>query len=346
MFSPWLLLSQIPPNNDPGWENPWFFDDFISLNTSIWDVKNNDVHWNNDPFTQVYTNRPINVHIDSSGTGNLILTLEKENYICPGSDCYYCNNCSNKTYFFTSGDVETKSNYDVQYGYIEARINLPYDQGFWPAFWTINKDTSVNNASEIDIFEMSGSQSSTTMGTNLHMRYCDSTSYDWDPISGHCLQLPNYQQDVTIPSYANTYHAYGVEWSPTKINWYVDGNLVRNSPNPGIINPVSIILNFATNAWPDTTVFTSADMKIDYLKMYKLKRDACPAITTINNVSYNFTNYNNRQKKSISIGGFGGSVTYPANANISLRATDYIKLDEGFNVPLGAQIYIDVDQCY
>lgn len=345
---------QIPPNNDLGWENSWFNDDFYTFDSNIWKIYNNDDHWENQtekPYTTVYTNRDVNVKIDNSGTGYLILTLKREDYTCPPNDCYYCDeNCINPSYHFTSGQVSTKSSYNVQYGYIEARINIPYGFGFWPAFWTINGGVSNNNAAEIDVFEMGGDKPATIMGTNLHLKYCDCENYDCPSCNNiYDQQCPTfdptilcYGQDVTIPSYANTYHTYGIEWSPTKMNWYVDGNLVRNFPNPGIIDPVSVIFNFALFTWPDTS-FQTADMKIDYLKMYKLKNDCN---TVINSISYNFTGYDNKQKKSIAIGGTGGSVTYPANANISLRANDYIELKEGFNVPLGAQVYIDVDQCY
>lgn len=37
-----------------------------------------------------------------------------------------------------------------------------------------------------------------------------------------------------------------------------------------------------------------------------------------------------------------GSTTIPQNSNIVLYATDFIKLDKGFSVPLGAELYLDI----
>jgi len=47
-------------------------------------------------------------------------------------------------------------------------------------------------------------------------------------------------------------------------------------------------------------------------------------------------------KKSISL---SSTTTIPQNNKICLRATDFIELKNGFEVPLGAELYLDVTPC-
>lgn len=340
LFICFILLKSISfgqtPANDPHWQL-LFEDDFNTLNTSIWKVANDFDHYGE---YQVYTNRTNNVYISNS---NLVLQLNKEFYTCNNLNQQACNR---NLYNYTSGWVETNSSYNVQYGYIESRIKLPYGYGLWPAFWTFlgSGITNNNNADEIDIFEMVGDLPPTTMSTNIHMSYCNCQNYS----CGLCNNL--YEQEcpnvscnglfVDIPNYANLYHTFAVEWSPSKIIWYVDGIAVRNFPNPGIVDPVRIILNLAVTSWklPNSTTPFPSMMYIDYLKVYQLKADNG---VQINSCTYNFNNYDNKVKKSIIIG--GGNCTNSVSANISLRATDFIEIRGDFNIPSGITFYMDVN---
>lgn len=143
-----------------------------------------------------------------------------------------------QTYPYNSGWVESKQANNTQFGFIEARIKLPYGFGFWPAFWTWRgSGVSTTNETEIDIFEMLGGDSNPNslfntpniMTTNIHLNYPDS-----------------YFQALSPVNYNYTdYHLYGLEWSPSKIIWFLDGFPVRISNNPGVTSPARIIFNFA-----------------------------------------------------------------------------------------------------
>ena len=56
----------------------------------------------------------------------------------------------------------------------------------------------------------------------------------------------------------------------------------------------------------------------------------------------NFNTYNYAVKKYISL---SNTTTIPPNSNITLRAAEYIELTNGFEVPLGAELYLDVSPC-
>jgi hypothetical protein len=51
-------------------------------------------------------------------------------------------------------------------------------------------------------------------------------------------------------------------------------------------------------------------------------------------------------KKSITIGGSGCSNSLTSGKNVVFRATDGIEIKGDFIVPIGAEFYADVNQCY
>jgi hypothetical protein len=75
-------------------------------------------------------------------------------------------------------------------------------------------------------------------------------------------------------------------------------------------------------------------MRVDWVRVHQLK---CDKYTVINEIP-NFNTYNHAVKKSITL---SGATTIPANSNISLRATDFIELKAGFEVPTGRELYLD-----
>jgi hypothetical protein len=81
-------------------------------------------------------------------------------------------------------------------------------------------------------------------------------------------------------------------------------------------------------------------MYVDYVKVYSLKYD-CNTPVIINSFT-DFINYDYKVKKSITL---SGNITMPSNSNICLRATDYIELLPGFEVTLGAELYLDNTPC-
>jgi len=338
--------------NDHNWDL-FFKDDFNTLNTSVWDVENNFDHYGND--TAVY--RTQNVYIEDS---ILIIEIKKEPYCC---DSNFVNpyNCAGQwltgeCYQYTSGYMRTKRKEDCfKFGYVESKIRLPAGKGFTPAFWLHRSgEYPHQNTAEIDIFEMDGAKT-TTMGTNLYMYYCDDSlckiyecSCKNKPLYAQKCPDVNpdilcYGQDVTIPDYT-TWHTYAVEWDVNKIIWYVDGKVVRNFPNPGIVDYENIILNFGLPKWlrPDESTPFPSKMEVDYVKVYQLKYDCGTAVVGIPD----FSLFDYKVKKSITLNSpmsWSGRIT--KNLSTTLRATDFIELQGGFEVPLGVELYLDINPC-
>lgn len=313
------------PSNDPHWQLVWE-DNFNSFDANKW-LK---VDWAQHDEPQLYLASNIAV-----SNGNLVIKVNNNPTYCPTNPPTVwgvCWPCANKWYNYTSGWVETKQSYNTKFGYIESRMKLPYGYGFWPAFWTFKGDgVTGSNAAEIDIFEMLGHSPSNVITTNIHLNFPDGNIY--------------LQKHIPINYNYNTWHTYGIEWSPSKIIWYVDGSPIRLFPNHGIIDPVRIILNLAIEPdfLPNQSTPFPSDMLVDYVKVYDLKNDCN---TIINACNYNFSTYDNKVKKEIIIGGSACVNSIPNNTNMYLRATDGILINGDFTVPVGSELYIDVNPCY
>jgi beta-glucanase (GH16 family) len=99
--------------------------------------------------------------------GILTITAKKENV----------GGCS-----YTSSRMKTSGKFSFTYGKVEARLQVPQGQGYWPAFWmlgnNINSGTAWPACGEIDIMECVNT-TSTCVGTihwdnNGHVSYGNS----------------------------------------------------------------------------------------------------------------------------------------------------------------------------
>ncbi len=326
------------PTNDPHWKLVWE-DNFTVFDSTKWVKANYAVHL---PEPQIYLTS--NVYCEND---NLVIKLNKNPVTCPTNPTQTTFACGLATpgqvYPYNSGWVETSQSYNTQFGYIEAKIKLPFGYGFWPAFWTWRgSGVPTSNETEIDIFEILGGEitNPNTITNNIHLNYNDNNMY------------LNKLSPVNF-NYTN-WHTYGIEWSPSKIIWYVDGLPVRLFPNHGIIDPARIIFNIAIDKNhlpkepsmhfpPMYSPYFPAKMLVDYIKVYELKNDCN---TVINACAYNFSLHDNKVKKEIFLGGGSCVNVIPLNTIQFLRAADGVLINGDFIVPLGAELYIDVNPCY
>lgn len=329
-FSQFTVSGQTPAN-DAHWQLVWE-DNFNTLNTSIWNVRDNFDHWGE---IQVFLAR--NTYIEN---GNLVLELKHETYSCPSwASMYPDYHCvreakTKQPYLYTAGTVESKPPYNTRYGYIEARIKFPYHYFLWPTFWTALGDEVINgtNAAEIDIAEMLGETGPNVIQTNVHQNYTNDISRRLD------LKPDGYQW--------TDWHTYGIEWSPTRITWYLDGTPIRTLTDHGMIDPVKLILAIGVRPnidWRGNPGFNFPyKMYTDYVKVYSLKKDCSNDLNVCN---YWFPSYDNKIKKSITIGNGSCTNTVLAGQNIIMRASEGILINGDFTVQTGAELYLDASPC-
>ncbi|MFN7603295.1 MAG: family 16 glycosylhydrolase [Bacteroidota bacterium] len=221
-------------------------------NANLWgyNIGRGQNGWGNNEL-QFYTDRAKNVTVKD---GNLVITADRESF----SGAQY-----------TSARLLTKGKFDQTYGRFEARMQLPWGQGIWPAFWMLGADIDTNawpNCGEIDIMELRG-QNPTVLIGSIH-----GPGYSGGQAISKSYTLKNDRFDTG-------FHIFGVEWGPGYINFYVDNvlyNQIKPSdlPGPWVFNkPFFIIMNIAVGgnfvgSPNDQTVFQKT-MLVDYVRVYK-----------------------------------------------------------------------------
>lgn len=345
----YIANSAQTPSNDPHWQLVWG-DDFNFFDNHRWVKGNYATHGNPKQEPQLYMEK----NVFTRG-GELILAMRKEKIVCPGivqQTIWSCDICKpGEKFNYTSGWVELKKKNYVKFGYIEARIAIPYGKGFWPAFWTW---TGGPPYQEIDIFEMvPGAQEWCPLVVQLSGGYFHNYNHMTSNMHNGATGIPwcvsNYK--VTKVQDYRGWHDYAIEWSPSKIIFYLDGSPFRVLPNDSKMDPTRLILNFALNPHdfdPNKYDYAQnksipAEMRIDYVNYYKLNND-CDKDLTI--CSYNFNTHDNKVKKTITIGNGSCSNSLQIGDDVYLRASEGVLIKGDFEVPVGSELYIDVDSCY
>ena len=221
--------------------------DGTSIDYSKWshDIGHGVWGWGNNEL-QYYTNSANNSTVDA---GHLRITARAETI---GSANY------------TSAKLKTKDLYEFKYGKVEARIKVPYGQGLWPAFWMLGANidqVSWPHCGELDLLEHVNNEN-VVHGTH---------HYD---NNGHVFLGGSVACD------ASEFQVYGIEWTPTTIQWSLNGNVYYTTNiGPGAVSkeefhePFYLILNLAVGGnWPgspDGTTSFPALMEVDYVRVYQ-----------------------------------------------------------------------------
>lgn len=178
----------------------------------------------------------------------------------------------------SSARLRTLHRGDFKYGRIEARIQLPYGQGLWPAFWMLPTDSVYGGwaaSGEIDIMEAVN----LAPGANLvhgTLHYGGA----W-PANVHTGDSYGPAQNVWEGS-----HVYAVEWEEGEVRWFFDETHFETQsdwystaaayPAP-FDEQFHIILNVAVGgAWPgppDGTTSFPQEMVVDYVRVYECELD-------------------------------------------------------------------------
>ena len=257
---------------EKSWELVWSdeFDgnslDMDKWSYNIWPPRNvNDED-------QAYTPRAKNARVED---GMLVVEAHREDF--EGAS-------------YTSGRVHSSGKGDFLYGRFEVRAKLPSGQGTWPAIWMLpsnpftyattcqdDKDWQSSddcdawpNSGEIDIMEHVGYQMNHIHGT-VHTK-----AYYW-------VEWEQRKGRILIDDVAEAFHVYALEWSPDKIDIFVDDSLYFTYVNENkgweewpFDQPFHLIFNIAVGGvWGrsggpiDDSVFPQR-MLIDYARVYQL----------------------------------------------------------------------------
>jgi len=235
-----------------------------TVNTNNWSVT-----WNGDVANgelQFYTDRTNNISVTN---GVLRLTAQRENYTGQGPWM-----SAPKTTAYTSGMVESLNKIQPQYGKIEASMKIPRGAGLWPAFWMmgVNYFTGAGwpLCGEIDIMEYSGASGGFTSAFHTG-------SYNYMNGGGGVSNV----QGFSLGDYDTAFHVYGIEWTPTRVAFYVDGKIILTADKATMGNTASqwpfdqpfwLKLNLAVGGSyggdPTSGTFPQT-MEVDWVRVYK-----------------------------------------------------------------------------
>lgn len=162
-----------------------------------------------------------------------------------------------------TGDDDDPPAFAFTYGFVEARVRLPRGAGLWPAVWTLSADNT--SLPEIDLMEWYGSEpGEVTM--HVHQR-----------VDGLRRKA---RVDFATSDLSDSWHVFGMRWTPDAVAFYVDGDEVGRVTDPALIphTPMYLILNLAVGGPagpPDATAFP-ATFAVDYVRVWQPIGDPTP----------------------------------------------------------------------
>jgi beta-glucanase (GH16 family) len=165
---------------------------------------------------QCYTPRDKNVFIED---GKLVLKVFKETYTGTQAGCTDSSGCTDtKTY--TSGRVRSTASPSgsLLRGRMEIRAKLCSGNSLWPAIWMLPTDYTYGGwaaSGEIDIMEQRGNHPDMSSGTLHH-------GGTWPNNRWTTNGDKKFNFDLSAD-----YHVYGVEWTETKMSWFVDDDVFQ-----------------------------------------------------------------------------------------------------------------------
>lgn len=235
-----------------------FADDFTgtTLDTFKW---NYNYSWGNTHNHSAYMS-PNQVKV-----GNGVLNLQAINQRHPNAQDFWHADFGQQTMNYTSGAINSSGKFNFTYGYFEASIKQPSALGSWPAFWMLKSGWPP----EIDIMEFVHTDNEGDGNT----RYRTIANYHYTNNSGaNASYYKEYWQGQDLTT---SYHTYGLEWTSTRLNFYLDGTLIHQVTDVNAIADASqmyLILNHAVGGWAGTPVASNypADMLVDYVKVWQL----------------------------------------------------------------------------
>jgi beta-glucanase (GH16 family) len=377
VITPFFVHGQTP-DIDNNWQSTPFFEDEFSGYRFWTDNREDNTHkWrafflDSGVLHDIYEHQAYqreNAIFNSSNSGSITLKAEYKNwdtnYWRPAG--YFIPNSMLPRAFF-SGAIESTNQF--KYGYFEIKCALPdpsygnlMGYGNFPAFWLWSSFDPEYN--EIDVFEHIIRSLADTISdtTELQNPALDSLRFT--------SKYQRYYSKEFVAVYTisegelplNQMHTYAVEWAPHFVIFYFDGkqtcSAIYDTEIP--VQPMAIRINFAIDNWIrafDTLVtepwyytypaprIVSAtfprEMKVDYVKVFKLK---CDCETNLNiTTTYQLNNTVAKVRKNITIGNPSQTIL-AQNANISLRATNAITINGNFEVPLGKSFYAITHPC-
>lgn len=195
--------------------------------------------------------------------GLLILEARREsvpnpNFI-PGSKDWRTNRPFAE---YTAASLTTEGRQQWQYGRIDVRARVDVGNGIWPAIWTLG-GVWPRSHGEIDIMDLLGRR----LVIGLH----------W-PGNSRTRTVDNVP--IGDPIWAGRFHVWRLEWSPDRVEFFVDGQRIGTFDTTGPRDPEGanpfqqphhLRLNVAVGGVSGNPASSNfpARMEVDYVRVYR-----------------------------------------------------------------------------
>lgn len=161
-----------------------------------------------------------------------------------------------------SGVLSTASRFDMQYGYLEARMDLPAGRSLWSSLWMLSSDYNATELRpRIFVAEYDGGRADAI----FH-------NYQYEDSEGAVRSPGQFQVDDD--SLADGFHTVGLSWTPEDLIFYLN-----DQPRYRVIGDripqqaMYVILSLAVGGvWVDDSDTTTPDpgqLQIDYVRVYE-----------------------------------------------------------------------------
>lgn len=302
-------------------------------------------------------------HTYITSIGSMTLTTRFES---PVINTYYTSIVNNvysraiKSYSVSTGVAISKMAY--KYGFFEARFKVnrsPGTQckGLGHCFWLYadyNNGHPISGVparqtdySEIDIAEndpMRGLMTSNVWyrkNPNSNPNYFDY----WERQANDCDRDNVHIHDAYVQQ--DQWHTYSLEWTPTEMNTYYDNFLIRHMEYPADkLDHMNVVLDIegALLLTNDKARFCKViqqgvtnlpfNFELDFVRIYSLNMEGCSTSFSQTNYDFGAGTYTYNVKKNITLGQTSSTTASVkiSGQNVSLRAVEYISLEDGFEV--------------
>ena len=220
---------------------------------------------------QAYTSRPENARVEN---GLLVIEARREDF--EGAR-------------YTSARLQSQGKGDFLYGRFEVRAKLPRGMGTWPAIWMLPSNPFTYATTCSDDPDWQGSADCDAWPNSGEMDIMEHVGYQMGHVHGTVHTKAYYwavwkqrKGRIIVDDVDEAFHDYVLEWSPERIDVYVDDTLYFTYMNEGsgweswpFDHPFHLILNVAVGGmWGrsgggiDDGVFPQ-QMLVDYVRVYE-----------------------------------------------------------------------------
>ena len=169
---------------------------------------------------------------------------------------------------YVGGMITSELSHNQLYGIVECRARFVSSFGHHWAMWLLPLDGSW--PPEIDMVERVRNASLSTYDTNLYMNrhLPEGVTADRTVHNGATQGTPPYLNVGTVEA-ANDWHDYKFIWTPTTMEWYIDGLLRMSCPNFINKHMYFLISPEIGGGWPGATTQDTVwpmEAEIEYVR--------------------------------------------------------------------------------